>query len=162
MLLTGRVVSFTSVPSALQPDSGRYLISVVGWVWWRTPLIPALRRQRQEDLSEFEAITGLHSKFQNSQDFIERAYLKSKMQNKNRLPKQKADERVLLNRLPRICSSRLPITLLSWVSVSLSNQLSAQPLACFEHHLWLHSLVQSSGRLTGLVSHLGIIIYHFL
>ena len=22
--------------------------------WWRTPLIPALRRQRQEDLCEFE------------------------------------------------------------------------------------------------------------
>ena len=38
--------------------------------WWRTPVIPALRRQRQVDLCEFEASqiyikipsdTGLHS-----------------------------------------------------------------------------------------------------
>ena len=26
------------------------------WVWWRTPLIPALRRKRQVDLCEFEDI----------------------------------------------------------------------------------------------------------
>jgi hypothetical protein len=28
---------------------------VYTWAWWRTPLIPALRKQRQEDLCEFEA-----------------------------------------------------------------------------------------------------------
>ena len=30
------------------------IIRPAGW-WWYTPLIPALRRQRQEDISEFEA-----------------------------------------------------------------------------------------------------------
>ena len=30
---------------------------LAGW-WWRTPLIPALKRQRQVDLCEFEASLG--------------------------------------------------------------------------------------------------------
>jgi len=28
---------------------------VLSWTWWRTHVIPALGRQRQEDLCEFEA-----------------------------------------------------------------------------------------------------------
>jgi hypothetical protein len=36
-----------------------------GSAWRCTPLIPALQRQRQVDLCEFEA--SLHSKFQDSQ-----------------------------------------------------------------------------------------------
>jgi hypothetical protein len=27
----------------------------IDWAWWHMPLIPALRRQRQTDLHEFEA-----------------------------------------------------------------------------------------------------------
>ena len=39
--------------------------------WYCVPLIPALRNQRQEDLCEFGASLGLHSKLQNRQDYTE-------------------------------------------------------------------------------------------
>jgi hypothetical protein len=31
------------------------LESLLSWAWWCTPIFPALGRQRQEDLCEFEA-----------------------------------------------------------------------------------------------------------
>ena len=37
--------------------------NLAGW-WWYTPLIPALWRQRQVDLCEFEANLVYKSKFQ--------------------------------------------------------------------------------------------------
>lgn len=40
------------------------------------PLIPSLRNQRREDLCEFEASLGLHSKLQNSQDYTKRLWQK--------------------------------------------------------------------------------------
>jgi hypothetical protein len=30
------------------------IVCVLIWVWWHTPWIPSLRKQRQEDLCEFE------------------------------------------------------------------------------------------------------------
>lgn len=32
-----------------------------GWAWWRTPVILALGRLRQEDCSEFQVKSGLQS-----------------------------------------------------------------------------------------------------
>jgi hypothetical protein len=42
---------------------------IVDQAWWRTPLIPALGRQRQEDLWVWERIPGLQRKFQDSQGY---------------------------------------------------------------------------------------------
>jgi hypothetical protein len=44
--------------------------------WWRTPYIPALRRQRQEDLC---GVGGQH-KFQDSQSYTENPSLRKQQQ----------------------------------------------------------------------------------
>lgn len=50
------------------------------------PLIPALRRQGQVNLFEFELNQpGLQTEFQDSQDYPEKACLKNKKQNKTKL-----------------------------------------------------------------------------
>jgi hypothetical protein len=46
-------------------------------VWWRTPLIPALRRQRQEDFW-VRGQPGLQSEFQDSQGYTEKPSLREK------------------------------------------------------------------------------------
>jgi hypothetical protein len=43
-----------------------------GRVWRCTPLIPALRRQKQADLWEFEASLGYKERVQDSQGYIEK------------------------------------------------------------------------------------------
>jgi hypothetical protein len=54
-------------------------------VWWRTLLIPALSRQRQEDLCEFEtSLLGLHREFQACKGFTVRPCLKKKKKKKAR------------------------------------------------------------------------------
>jgi hypothetical protein len=50
---------------------------VLGWVWWCTPLIPALGRQRQADLW-VRGQPGLHSEFQDSQGYTEKHCLRKK------------------------------------------------------------------------------------
>jgi hypothetical protein len=52
--------------------------------WWRTPLIPALRRLRQADFW-VPGQPGLQSEFQDSQGYTEKPCLKKKQK------KQKAD-----------------------------------------------------------------------
>jgi hypothetical protein len=45
--------------------------------WWRTPLIPALRRQRQADFW-VRGQPGLQSEFRDSQGYIEKPCLEKK------------------------------------------------------------------------------------
>jgi hypothetical protein len=51
--------------------------------WWRTPLIPALGRQRQADFW-VRGQPGLQSEFQDSQGYIEKTCLKNKTKTKNK------------------------------------------------------------------------------
>jgi hypothetical protein len=46
-------------------------------VWWRTPLIPALGRQRQVDF-RVRGQPGLQSEFQDSQGYTEKPCLEEK------------------------------------------------------------------------------------
>jgi hypothetical protein len=50
--------------------------------WWRTPLIPALRRQRQVDFW-VRSQPGLQSEFQDSQGYTEKPCLEKPKTNKN-------------------------------------------------------------------------------
>jgi hypothetical protein len=68
------------------------------WAWWRTPLIPALRRQRQADFW-VRGQPGLQSKFQDSQGYTEKSCLEppppqKKSQPTNQNPKSMADRLV--------------------------------------------------------------------
>jgi hypothetical protein len=59
--------------------------------WWRTPLIPALGRQRQADFW-VRGQPGLQSEFQDSQDYTEKPCLekpKTKQTNKQKKKKKK-------------------------------------------------------------------------
>jgi hypothetical protein len=54
------------------------------WAWWCTPLIPALRRQRQADFC-VRGQPGLQSEFQDSQVYTEKPCLrKTNKQNKTK------------------------------------------------------------------------------
>ena len=53
--------------------------------WWRTPLIPALGRQRQADLCEFEASLVYKSKFQDRHSKSYRETLSRKTKKKKRI-----------------------------------------------------------------------------
>jgi hypothetical protein len=64
--------------------------------WWRTPLIPALRRQRQADFS-VQGQPGLQSEFQNSQGYTEKPCLENQ---KTKKPKKKKNKNKKRNRLP--------------------------------------------------------------
>jgi hypothetical protein len=52
------------------------------WAWWRTPLIPALGKQRQADFW-VRGQLGLKSEFQDSQGYTEKPCLENKQTNKN-------------------------------------------------------------------------------
>jgi hypothetical protein len=65
-------------------------------VWWRTPLVPALGRQRQVDFC-VRGQPGLQSEFQDSQDYTEKPCLKKKKKKKKpkKKKKKKPDNLVL-------------------------------------------------------------------
>jgi hypothetical protein len=64
-----------------------YLEKQSSWAWWHTPLIPALRRQRQADFW-VQGQLGLQSEFQDSHGHTEKPCLE-KNKNKKRKRKQK-------------------------------------------------------------------------
>jgi hypothetical protein len=53
---------------------------VIAKQWWRTPLIPALGRQRQADFW-VRGQPGLLSEFQDSQGYTEKSSLETKQKN---------------------------------------------------------------------------------
>jgi hypothetical protein len=75
--------------------------------WWRTPLIPALGRQRQADFW-VRGQPGLHSEFRDSQGYTEKPCLKNKQTNKQTLA---TEEPMLWHSDQR----QLPQRLMTWV-----------------------------------------------
>jgi hypothetical protein len=63
------------------------------WALWLTPLIPALRRQRQADFS----LPGLQSEFQDSQGYTEKPCLKKQNKTKQNKTKNKTKKERKLN-----------------------------------------------------------------
>jgi hypothetical protein len=59
-----------------------------GQVWWCTPLIPALGRQRQVDLCEFKAVLGLWSESRIARALLHRNSLSQKQNKQNKKPKK--------------------------------------------------------------------------
>jgi hypothetical protein len=58
---------------------------VLSQAWWRTPLIPALGRQRQADFWVQDQ-PGLQNEFQDSQGYTEKPCLKKQKQKQNKNP----------------------------------------------------------------------------
>ena len=85
----GAPVRFKPSPGAW--SSLQLLRMMLAGQWWHTPLIPALGRQRQEDLCEFEANLVCESRFQDRlQSYRETLSRKTKKQtNKQTKHKQK-------------------------------------------------------------------------
>jgi hypothetical protein len=67
------------------------------WAWWRTPLIPALGRQRQADFRVW-GHPGLPSEFQDSQGSTEKPCLKKKQTNKQTKNKEQKQESGCFNK----------------------------------------------------------------
>jgi hypothetical protein len=61
-------------------------------VWWCTPLIPALGRQRQTDFW-VQGQPGLQSEFQDSQGYTEKPCLKKKKKKKTNKNKKKKEKK---------------------------------------------------------------------
>ena len=57
------------------------MFSKAGW-WWRTPLIPALGKQRQSDLCEFEASLVYRASFRTGTKATQRNPVLKKQTNK--------------------------------------------------------------------------------
>jgi hypothetical protein len=113
--------------------------------WWRTPLIPALGRQRQADFW-VRGQPGLQSEFQDSQDYTEKPCLekpKKKKKKKKNLPwgQTSATIRFFLLVVLDIqyygvlsinysCSTEIGICMI-WVAIPRPQQsLTYKPLAC--------------------------------
>jgi hypothetical protein len=62
-------------------DLHRIINTYLNRAWWRTPLIPALRRQRQADFW-VQGQPGLQSEFQDSQGYTEKPCFKKKTINR--------------------------------------------------------------------------------
>jgi hypothetical protein len=62
----------------------------VSRVWWRTPLIPALGRQRQADFL-VRGQPGLQSEFQDSQGYTEKPCLEKPKKKKKKKKKDLCD-----------------------------------------------------------------------
>jgi hypothetical protein len=60
----------------------------IGRVWWRTPLVPALRRQRQADFW-VRGQPGLQSEFQDSQGYTEKPCLEKPKKKKKKKTQKK-------------------------------------------------------------------------
>jgi hypothetical protein len=90
-----------------------------GQAWWRTPSIPALRRQGQADFW-VQVQPGLQSEFQDSQRYTEKPWKKTQ---KNKKPKHSNAISFPVSRLPR-CSGILSDTNLQLPTVPA---LSSQP-----------------------------------
>ena len=58
--------------------------------WWRTPLTPALGRQRQADFW-VQGQSGLHGEFQDSQGYTEKPRLEKQNKNKQTKNQQKKE-----------------------------------------------------------------------
>jgi hypothetical protein len=69
----------------------------VGPVWWRTPLIPTLGRQRQADFWVLGQ-AGLQSEFQNSQGYTEKPCLKKQNKTKQNKTKQNKTKQNKMNK----------------------------------------------------------------
>jgi hypothetical protein len=61
-------------------------------VWWRTPLIPALWRQRQADIW-VQGQPGLQSEFQDSQGYTEKPCLKKPKKEKKKKKRKRKKKR---------------------------------------------------------------------
>jgi hypothetical protein len=72
---------FTEKPCLKKPKTKKQINCRV---WWRTPLIPALERQRQADFW-VRGQLGLQSEFQDSQGYTEKPYLGKEKKKKNKL-----------------------------------------------------------------------------
>jgi hypothetical protein len=80
------------------------------WAWWRMPLIPALRRQRQADFW-VRGQPGLQSEFQDSQGYTEKPCLKKQNKTKQNKTKQNSifsGAREMAQQLRTDCLSRGP------------------------------------------------------
>jgi hypothetical protein len=73
-------------------------------VWWRTPLIPALRRQRQVDF--WVRDPGLQSEFQDSQGYTEKPCLGWGLGGRSELQDLSMDNN-FRNRSPRLHEMRV-------------------------------------------------------
>jgi hypothetical protein len=69
-----------SMAAGTWPDwESKGIIIIKSWAWWRTPLIPALERQRQADFW-VRGQPGLQSEFQDSQGYTEKPCLEKQQQ----------------------------------------------------------------------------------
>jgi hypothetical protein len=70
-----------------QKHAYTYIKGKMSQAWWYMPLIPALRRQRQPDLS-VQGQPGIQNEFQNSQEYTKTLYQKTD-QNNTQITKRK-------------------------------------------------------------------------
>jgi hypothetical protein len=105
-LWKGQSTAKGSRPPSLKPtdrefqDSQSYIekphikkYKIAGW-WWRTPLVPALGRQRQADFWVWGQ-PGLQSEFQDSQGYTEKPCLKKTKQKKQNIIEARKDYKLL-------------------------------------------------------------------
>jgi hypothetical protein len=76
-------------------------IQETSWVWWRTPLIPALGRQRQRQADFWVwGQPGLQSEFQDSQGYTEKPCLKKNKKQKTKKQNKKEFRKMALVATP--------------------------------------------------------------
>ena len=122
--------------------------------WWRTPLIPKLRKQRQVDLLWVWGQPDLYSEFQDIPNCIKRLYPKTNKQTKTTPTKKKKKQSLpqiqakLPTEIPNISMHKLcyvwEFWMATWISSRLQRWVHAESLVL--HHSSTFFLLAGSGR----------------
>ena len=104
------VVYFSGQPRVMRLCQTKQKTNTSGAWWWHTPLVPALRRQRQENLCEFEASLAYKASSRTARTTQKNPVSKTNKQNKTKQKQRTTDQKPMIKTTNNQLMSRLYVS----------------------------------------------------